>query len=169
MTPDTYKKHILFLCTGNSCRSQMAEGLVNHMLGAEWQAVSAGTAPAGYVHPLAIAVMGELGIDLSHGVSKHADQFRDWPLDAVITVCDDAAENCPLWLGPGRVIHHAFYDPAKATGSEAERLAVFRRVRDEIHNWVMAVLPAWPALVSPPSAPDQPTHGERMNHVTNNV
>lgn len=137
-------KHVLFLCTGNSCRSQMAEGLVNHFLAESWQAVSAGTEPAGYVHPLAIAALAELGIDISRGVSKHADHFRNWSLDAVITVCDDAAENCPLWLGQGRVIHHAFYDPAKAQGSADERLAVFRRVRDEIRHWVIATLQAWP-------------------------
>jgi len=113
----------------------MAEGLVNHYLGADWHAVSAGTAPTGTVHPLAIAVMAELGIDLSGNQSKHADQFRTTPLDLVITVCDDAAENCPLWLGQGRVVHHAFYDPARAEGTEAERLTAFRRVRDEIKEW----------------------------------
>lgn len=137
------KKQVLFLCTGNSCRSQMAEGLVNHYLSNSWQAVSAGTVPAGYVHPLAIAAMAELGIDIHQGVSKHADQFRAWPLDLVVTVCDDAAENCPLWLGKGQIIHHAFADPAKAEGSEEARMAVFRRVRDEIRQWVIEALAAW--------------------------
>lgn len=117
---------------------------MNHFLGESWQAVSAGTEPAGYVHPLAVVAMAELGIDISAGVSKNAGQFRDWPLDVVITVCDDAAENCPLWLGQGRVIHHAFYDPAKAEGSAEERLAVFRRVRDEICQWTLATLTDWP-------------------------
>ena len=128
------------LCTGNSCRSQMAEGLVNHLLGDAWQAVSAGTQPSGYIHPLAIAAMAELGIDISQGRSKNAAEFRALPLDLVITVCDDAAENCPLWLGQGRVVHHAFQDPAKANGTEAEKMLVFRRVRDEIQNWLLPYL-----------------------------
>ena len=134
------KKTVLFLCTGNSCRSQMAEGLVNHLLGDAWQAVSAGTQPSGYIHPLAIAAMAELGIDISQGRSKNAAEFRALPLDLVITVCDDAAENCPLWLGQGRVVHHAFQDPAKANGTEAEKMLVFRRVRDEIQNWLLPYL-----------------------------
>jgi arsenate reductase len=134
------KKTVLFLCTGNSCRSQMAEGLVNHYLSASWQAVSAGTEPSGYVHPLAVAAMAELGIDISAGRSKNADEFRTWPLDIVITVCDDAAENCPLWLGSGNVVHHAFYDPPKAEGTQEERMAVFRQVRDEIKDWVIPFL-----------------------------
>ena len=134
------KKTVLFLCTGNSCRSQMAEGLVNHFLAATWQAVSAGTQPSGYVHPLAVAAMAELGIDISGGRSKNAAEFRALPLDLVITVCDDAAENCPLWLGQGRVVHHAFQDPAKANGTEAEKMLVFRRVRDEIQNWLLPYL-----------------------------
>ncbi len=133
-------KKVLFLCTGNSCRSQMAEGLVNHFLGESWQAVSAGTEPSGYVHPLAVAAMAELDIDISAGRSKNADEFRALPLDIVITVCDDAAENCPLWLGPGNVVHHAFYDPAKAEGTQEERMAVFRQVRDEIKDWVIPFL-----------------------------
>ena len=133
-------KTVLFLCTGNSCRSQMAEGLVNHFLGDAWQAVSAGTQPSGYIHPLAIAAMAELGIDISQGRSKNAAEFRALPLDLVITVCDDAAENCPLWLGQGRVVHHAFQDPAKANGTEAEKMLVFRRVRDEIQNWLLPYL-----------------------------
>ena len=133
-------KTVLFLCTGNSCRSQMAEGLVNHLLGDAWQAVSAGTQPSGYIHPLAIAAMAELGIDISQGRSKNAAEFRALPLDLVITVCDDAAENCPLWLGQGRVVHHAFQDPAKANGTEAEKMLVFRRVRDEIQNWLLPYL-----------------------------
>ena len=128
------KRTVLFLCTGNSCRSQMAEGLVNAHFGDTWQAVSAGTEPSGYVHPLAVRAMAERGIDISSGRSKNADEFRSLPLDLVVTVCDDAAENCPLWLGQGRVVHHAFQDPAKAEGSEEERMEVFRRVRDEIEE-----------------------------------
>jgi arsenate reductase len=133
-------KNILFLCTGNSCRSQMGEGLVNLFLSSQWRAYSAGTKPSGYVHPLAIAVMAELEIDISVGKSKHPDELRDVPFDLVVTVCDDAAEDCPLWLGKGRVIHHSFYDPAKAEGTEEERLTVFRRVRDEIKEWAVPFL-----------------------------
>ena len=134
------KKHVLILCTGNSCRSQMAEGLINHDLGDTWQAYSAGTKPSGYVHPLAVQAMAELGIDISDGVSKSAEQFRDMDLDLAITVCDDASEHCPLWLGSGQVVHIGFEDPADATGSEAEQMAVFRRVRDEIRQEVLDFL-----------------------------
>jgi arsenate reductase (thioredoxin) len=134
------KTKVLFLCTGNSCRSQMAEGLVNHYLGDEWQAYSAGTNPAGYVHSLAVRVMSELGIDLSRQRSKLVDEFRDKQFDVVVTVCDDAAENCPLWLGQGRKVHIGFEDPAQATGSDEERLAVFRRVRDEIRQELFDLL-----------------------------
>jgi arsenate reductase len=143
------KKQVLFLCTGNSCRSQMAEGLVNHYLGDEWQAHSAGTEPAGYVHPLAVQVMAELGIDLSHQRSKGVDELRNNWFDVVVTVCDDAAENCPVWLpvpgaktkgGGGRRVHLGFEDPARATGSDEERLAVFLRVRDGIRREVLGLL-----------------------------
>jgi len=134
------KRTVLILCTGNSCRSQMAEGLINHDLGDRWQAYSAGTEPSGYVHPLAVRAMAELGIDISAGRSKSTDEFRDVDFDLVITVCDDAAENCPLWLRGGRVVHIGFVDPAKATGTEAERLAVFREVRDQIRDQVVGYL-----------------------------
>jgi arsenate reductase len=134
------KKRVLFLCTGNSCRSQMAEGLVNHFLKDTWIASSAGTAPAGYVHPMAVQTMSELGIDISGYRSKSTEEFRDIDLDVVITVCDDAAENCPVWLGSGRVVHISFPDPAKASGSEAARLAVFRRICDEIRQEVLDYL-----------------------------
>jgi arsenate reductase len=126
------KKQVLFLCTGNSARSQMAEGLVNDLLSDEWQAFSAGTQPAGYVHPLAVQAMGELSIDISEHESKPADVFRDRAFDLVVTVCNGAAENCPLWLGEGEVMHIGFPDPASATGTNEERLEVFRRVRDAI-------------------------------------
>ena len=134
------KRKVLFLCTGNSCRSQMAEGLVNHFLGDRWEALSAGTEPSGYVHPLAIKAMAELDIDILDQSSKSVDEFRDTTFDVVITVCDDAAENCPLWLGSGNVRHIGFPDPAEASGSEKERLAVFRRVRDGLRHEVLAVL-----------------------------
>jgi arsenate reductase (thioredoxin) len=133
-------KKVLFLCTGNSARSQMAEGLVNHVPGDRWQAFSAGTVPAGYVHPLAVRAMAELGIDISGQESKPADVFRGVELDLVVTVCDDAAENCPVWLGRGHKVHISFDDPAKATGSEKERLAVFSRIRDEIRQDILSFL-----------------------------
>jgi arsenate reductase len=134
------KKDVLFLCTGNSCRSQMAEALANHDHSRDWIAYSAGTEPAGYVHPLAVRVMAELDIDISGQSSKSVDDFRSIKPDLVVTVCDDAAENCPVWLGRGHTIHVGFEDPAQATGSEADRLAVFRRVRDEIRDQLSIVL-----------------------------
>ena len=130
-------KSVLFLCTVNSCRSQMAEGLINDFLGDTWKAFSAGTRPSGYVHPLAVKAMAELGIDISDHRSKCADEFRDVPLDRVITVCDHAAKNCPVWIGRGRVVHIGFPDPAEAEGSEEERLAVFRRIRDGIRRRIL--------------------------------
>lgn len=133
-------KQVLFLCTGNSCRSQMAEGLVNHFLGEEWQAYSAGTDPSGYVHPLAVEAMAELGIDISRQQSKSVDQYRHAALDLVVTVCDDAAESCPVWLGRGHRVHKGFKDPATAAGTHEERLAVFRQVRDEVRQQVLAEL-----------------------------
>ncbi len=134
------KRNVLFLCTGNSCRSQMAEGLTRHFLGHLYRAYSAGTQPSGYVHPLAVRAMQEIGIDISHGYSKFPDVFRNITFDVVITVCDDAAETCPLWLREGYVEHIGFYDPARAQGSEEERLAVFRQVRDEIYARVLPFL-----------------------------
>jgi arsenate reductase len=134
------RRKVLIVCTGNSCRSQMAEGLVNHDLGDMWKAFSAGTDPAGYVHPLAVRVMSELNIDLSGQRSKSTDEFRASKFDIVVTVCDDAAENCPVWLGHGRETHISFGDPARATGSEEERLAVFCRVRDEIRQEMFDLL-----------------------------
>ena len=133
-------QRVLILCTGNSCRSQMAAALINHELGDRWRADSAGTEPSGYVHPLAIAALAELGIDLSAARSKSVDEFRDVRFDVVITVCDDAFETCPLWLGGGMVTHIGFEDPAKATGSDAEKMAVFRRIRDEIQTHVVGYL-----------------------------
>jgi arsenate reductase len=132
-------RRVLFLCTGNSCRSQMAEAIVNARLGDAWQAVSAGTAPAAYVHPLAVRALAEIGVEHT-GRSKHVDEFRDVPFDLVVTVCDSAAEECPLWLGRGRRVHLSFPDPAKATGTEEEVMAAFRRVRDDIATQIPALL-----------------------------
>ena len=130
---------ILFLCTGNSARSQMAEAIVNHDLGKTWQAFSAGTRPAGYVHPAAIQALSEIGID-HHGISKSSDIFRGQDFDMVITVCDDAAENCPVWLGKGKRTHIGFPDPAEITGTQEEVLNAFRRVRDQIRQRVIPFL-----------------------------
>jgi arsenate reductase len=109
----------------------MAEAIVNVRLRDKWEASSAGTRPTGSVNPHALQALREIGID-HQGSSKHVDQMRGLPFDLVVTVCDSAAEECPLWLGPGKRIHLGFPDPAKATGSEAEVMAAFRRVRDDI-------------------------------------
>ncbi len=135
---------VLILCTGNSCRSQMAEFLINHERGEHWQAESAGTRPAGYVHPLAVRVLDEVGVDLTQGRSKSTDEFFGRQFDLVITVCDSAAEDCPVWLGEGKRVHIGFPDPALATGSEDERLAVFRQVRDDIRRTLIDYLDRWP-------------------------
>jgi arsenate reductase len=132
-------RSVLFLCTGNSCRSQIAEAIVNARLSDDWRAFSAGTEPSGYVHPKAIQVLEEIGITHS-GESKNIDQFRDLDLDVVVTVCDDAAENCPVWLGKGKRVHLGFPDPARAQGTDEEVLAVFRSVRDAIAQKVPELL-----------------------------
>jgi arsenate reductase len=124
-------RQVLFLCTGNSCRSHLAEAIVNARLSADWSAASAGTQPAGYVHPKALQALAEIGIQ-HQGRSKSVDEFRDVPFDLVVTVCDSAAEECPLWLGQGKRVHLGFPDPAKATGSDEEVLAVFRAVREDM-------------------------------------
>lgn len=134
------KRRVLFLCTGNSARSQMAEGLVNHFLGDQWEAYSAGTHPAGYVHPLAVQAMRELGIDISHQRSKSVEEFRTQSFDVVITLCDSAAQECPAWLGPGKAIHMGFPDPAAANGVTEDRMEAFRRVRDGIREKVLRYL-----------------------------
>ena len=133
------KRKVLFLCTGNSCRSQMAEAITNARYGDQWEAVSAGTKPAGYVHPKALQVLKEIGID-HQGTCKSADQFRDTNFDLVVTVCDDAAENCPVWLGKGKRVHMGFPDPAKAQGSEADILSAFRAVRDDMLKKITGIL-----------------------------
>ncbi len=136
------KRKVLFLCTGNSCRSQMAEAIVNARLGGAWQAYSVGTDPAGYVHPKAIQALAEIGIE-HHGRSKNADELRSVPFDLVITVCDDAEKHCPIWLGQGDKVHLGFTDPAATTGSEEEVMAVFRSVRNAICRHVPELLGSW--------------------------
>ena len=133
-------KRVLFLCTGNSARSQMAEAIVNARMGQEWRAVSAGTQPTGYVHPNAIRALAEMGIDISSAHSKSAEGFRGAAFDLVVTVCDAAAENCPVWLGEGKRVHLGFPDPAKASGTDEQVMAVFRKVRDDIAAQVPALL-----------------------------
>ena len=127
-------KKVLFLCTGNSCRSQMAEAIVNARMSDSWQAVSAGTKPAGYVHPKALEVLSETGIQHT-GRSKRADEFQGVDFDLVVTVCDSAAEECPIWLGKGKRVHHSFTDPALT-----DVMNIFRAVRDEIEKEIIALL-----------------------------
>ena len=128
------KKRVLFLCTHNSCRSQMAESLMNHYLGDRFEAFSAGTEATG-VNRLAVQVMAETGIDISGQRSKTLDEFDDQPFDYVVTLCGDANENCPLFVGGVERMHVGFDDPSRTTGSEEEIVAEFRRVRDEIKVW----------------------------------
>ena len=125
---------ILILCTGNSCRSHLAEGILQDALGPAWKVASAGSKPAGYVHPLAIRAMAEIGIDISSHHSKHLDQFLGDDVETVITVCGNADQACPLFPGQRNRHHWGFDDPAHATGTEEEQMAVFRRVRDEIRR-----------------------------------
>jgi arsenate reductase len=129
------KKRILILCTGNSARSQMAEGLLRHDSGDRFEVASAGTKPSS-VRPEAITVMKELGIDISSHRSKHVNEFAGQSFDYVITVCDNARETCPVFFGTATKMHHDFEDPAATTGPEPERLAVFRRVRDELRKYL---------------------------------
>jgi len=129
------KTKVLFLCTGNSCRSQMAEGWFRELAGNEFEVFSAGIAPAG-LNPLAVAVMREVGIDISRQRSKHAGEYLGQNFPYVITVCDSAREHCPIFPGTYKKLHWSFEDPAGAHGSEEERLRVFRRVRDEIGEQV---------------------------------
>ena len=124
------KKRVLVLCTGNSCRSQIAEGWIRHLLGDRVEAWSAGTRPS-FVHPRAIEVMSEAGVDLSSHSSKSVESLREIPFDLVVTVCDSAREACPVFPGAKRTVHRAFEDPAQA-GAGEDALPVFRRVRDEI-------------------------------------
>ena len=126
------KPAVLILCTGNSCRSHLAEGVLRHAAGDLLDVLSAGSRPAGYVHPLAIEVMREIGIDLSGHTSKHLQEFTTREIETVITVCGNADQACPVFPGQVNRHHWPFDDPAHATGTDEEKKAVFRRVRDEI-------------------------------------
>jgi arsenate reductase (thioredoxin) len=130
----TDKPTVLILCTGNSCRSHLAEGMLRALAGEFLTVASAGSHPAGYVHPLAHRVMAEIDIDLSSHSSKSLQVFLDKPIETVITVCGNADQVCPTFPGQVNRHHWPFDDPAHATGTEEERLAVFRRVRDEIRR-----------------------------------
>jgi arsenate reductase (thioredoxin) len=134
------KRQVLVLCTGNSARSQMAEGLISHDLAGAWEAQSAGTQPADQVHPLAVQAMAELGVDISRHRPKHLREFWGERFDMVFTVCDNAQKSCPAWLGGGHVEHIGFPDPALATGSPEEQLQVFREVRDAIRTVLLGRL-----------------------------
>jgi arsenate reductase len=129
------KKRVLILCTGNSARSQMAEGLLRHDAGDRFDVESAGTKPS-RVRPEAIAAMRELGIDISGHRSKSVDEFAGQHFDYVLTVCDNAKEGCPIVPGETTRIHHSFEDPAEVNGTNEERSAVFRRVRDELRTYL---------------------------------
>lgn len=129
------KKRVLILCTGNSARSQMAEGLLRHDAGDHFEVFSAGT-KASAVRPEAVAVMRELGIDISSHRSKSVDEFAGQPFDYVLTVCDNAKEGCPIFPATTRTIHRSFEDPAALQGSAAQRVVLFRRVRDELRTYL---------------------------------
>ena len=133
-------KRVLFLCTGNSCRSHMAEGLLRALGGNRFEAFSAGAKPAGYVHPLAIKAMQDIRIDISSHTSKQLDAFDGQTFDYLITVCDNAREACPTYAGATQQLHWSFEDPAHATGTEEQKMAVFRRVRDEIRQRIQQFL-----------------------------
>jgi len=131
------KKRILFLCTGNSARSQLAEGLMRYYRGEEFEVYSAGTEPKG-VHPKTIQALQEIGIDASCQHSKHIDELPVGDFDYIITLCDSAAQNCPVFFGKGIKMHHGFDDPAAAAGNDHEFMESFRRVRDEIKNFLLS-------------------------------
>lgn len=126
------KKRVLFLCTGNSARSQIAEGWLRHRAGDQFEVFSAGTEPKGSIHPLAVKVMAEIGVDLAGQYPKSLQPFVDEPWDFVITVCDRARESCPIFPRREEQIHWSFSDPAAATGDDEQRLQIFRQVRNEI-------------------------------------
>jgi len=148
-------KRVLFVCTHNSARSQMAEGLLRDRYGGRYDARSAGTEPGG-VNPFAVEVMEEIGIDISDHISESVDAYVDTPLDIVVTVCDDAAENCPYIPARDQNLHHGFDDPSAVTGTDEEKCAAFRLVRDELDDWIDATFGA--------SATADETSGSTRDH-----
>ena len=130
-------KRVLILCTGNSCRSQMAEGWVNHELSGAWGARSAGTKPAEAVHPLAVQAMSEVDVEISGGRPELVDVYLDEPWDLVVTVCDSARDSCPVFPRPIDTLHISFPDPAEAEGTDDEIMKVFRTVRDAIRDQLL--------------------------------
>ena len=135
------KRQVLILCTGNSARSQMAEGILRHDAGERFDVESAGTKP-GHVRPEAIAVMKEIGIDISGHRSKSVDEFAGTHFDHVLTVCDNAKESCPVYPGHTNRLHHNFEDPAAVQGSAEKRMTAFRRVRDQIRSYLRGFPPS---------------------------
>ncbi len=132
-------KKVLFLCTGNSCRSQFAEAIVNARFGDTWNAFSAGSKPAGTVHPLATKALSEIGIN-HQGKPKSIKEFQGQSFELVVTLCDQSEDECPVWLGKGKQAHMPFPDPAKVEGSEAEKIEAFRHVRDQISSAITQLL-----------------------------
>src|ERR1043166_1004930 len=126
------KPAVLIVCTGNSCRSQMAEGILRAAAGDSLEVYSAGSKPAGYVHPLAVQALAEIGLDISRHRSKSVDEFVDQGIQTVIAVCGQADTACPMYPGEVERLHWPFEDPALATGTKEEQMQVFRKVRDEI-------------------------------------
>lgn len=137
------KPIILILCTGNSCRSQMAEGFLKELANDLLTVESAGMNPAKEVHPLAIKVMQEVGIDISHNYCKHLSFFLDKKIDTVLTVCDNADQSCPTFPATTKRHHFSFPDPAEALGTEIEKIRVFRQVRDDISKLFLAYIAGW--------------------------
>lgn len=134
----TYR--VLILCTGNSARSQMAEAIINARRGEQWQAFSAGTQPVQQVNPYALRALTEIGIQTEGSTPKYISEFSSQSFDLIVTVCDDAAENCPIWPGQGKRLHIGFPDPAKASGSDEDILRAFRQVRDDISKRILEAI-----------------------------
>jgi arsenate reductase (thioredoxin) len=125
------KKRVLFLCVGNTCRSQMAEAIVNARMADRWEATSAGSRPGQFVNPLAVEALQEIGIT-HHGRPKPVDEFRSLPVDRVVILCDEDDDQCTVWLGKGVVEHQPYPDPANVTGTQAEKMSAYRSVRDRM-------------------------------------
>ncbi len=138
-------KKVLFLCTGNSARSQLAEALTNHFCSNTWQAASAGVAPSGHVHPQALAVLQELGVETRALYSKSLEDFRNQSFDLIVTVCDSAAAECPVWLHEGQVVHVPFADPSHVIGPGDAKRQAFRETRERMRTTLLPQLDTWVA------------------------